>query len=172
MIAMSTTFTYHEAVDACDERMDLWVALTQGQAAVTHAISEKLEADVGIPLAWHEVLARLDAAPEGRMRMQELADSLLISKSGLTRLSDRIEEAGYLTRASCPTDRRGTFAVITDAGRAKAREAMPAFFRAAEDLFLQHLSGRERTVLASAMRKIIEANGGHLAWRLPAGARD
>ena len=150
--------------------MELWVALMQGQATVTHAISERLEAEVGIPLAWHEVLARLAAAPDGRLRMQELAESMPISKSGLTRLSDRIEAAGYLTRASCPTDRRGTYAVITESGRHKAREAMPVFFRAADELFLQHLSARERTALRSAMTKIIGANGGHLAWCLPTPA--
>lgn len=137
---------------------DLWAALMHGQALLADAVSDRLEAEAGIPLAWHEVLARLADAPDGALRMQELADSVWISKSGLTRLCDRIEEAGYLSRASCPTDRRGTFAVITDAGRAKVRDAAPIFARASEDLFLQHLSGRERDVLRSAMRKVIGAN--------------
>jgi len=133
----------------------------QGQALIADAVSERLEAEAGIPLAWHEVLARLADAPDGHMRMQELADSIWLSKSGLTRLCDRIEEAGYLSRASCPTDRRGTFAVITDSGRAKVHEAAPIFSRASEDLFLQHLSGRERDALRSAMRKVIGANVSH-----------
>jgi DNA-binding MarR family transcriptional regulator len=141
------------------ERAELWSALMQGQALVADAVSDRLEAEAGIPLAWHEVLVHLADAPDGALRMQELADSVWISKSGLTRLCDRIEEAGYLSRASCPTDRRGTFAVITDAGRAKVREATPIFARASEDLFLQHLSSRERDVLRSAMRKVIGANG-------------
>jgi len=139
-------------------RGDLWSVLMHGQALLADAVSDRLEAEAGIPLAWHEVLARLDEAPDGRMRMQELADSIWLSKSGLTRLCDRIEQAGYLSRASCPTDRRGTFAVITDTGRAKVREAAPIFARASEDLFLQHLSGRERDALRSAMRKVIGAN--------------
>jgi DNA-binding MarR family transcriptional regulator len=140
------------------EEAELWTALMQGQARLADAVSDRLEAEAGIPLAWHEVLARLAEAPEGSLRMQELADSVWISKSGLTRLCDRIEEAGYLSRASCPTDRRGTFAVITEAGRAKVREAAPIFSRASEDLFLQHLSGRERDALRSAMRKVIGAS--------------
>jgi len=140
---------------------ELWSALMHGQALLADAVSDRLEAEAGIPLAWHEVLARLAEAPEGALRMQELADSVWISKSGLTRLCDRIEDAGYLSRASCPTDRRGTFAVITDAGRTKVREAAPIFARASEDLFLQHLSGRERDVLRSAMRKVIGANVPH-----------
>src|SRR5438270_13970477 len=139
------------------DQAELWTALMQGQALIADAVSERLEAEAGIPLAWHEVLVRLADAPDGHMRMQELADSIWLSKSGLTRLCDRIEEAGYLSRASCPTDRRGTFAVITDTGRAKVREAAPIFSRASEDLFLQHLSGRERDALRSAMRKVIGA---------------
>jgi DNA-binding MarR family transcriptional regulator len=150
-----------------DQSVALWVALMQGQATVAVAVSEKLESEVGITLAWHDVLVRLSMAPEGRLRMQELADSMLISKSGLTRLCDRMEAAGYLTRASCPTDRRGTFAVITPLGRAKAEQAKPIFFKAAEELFLRHLSGRERDTLGAALRKVITANGGHLCWSIP-----
>lgn len=143
------------------EHGGLWSALMQGQALVADAVSDRLEAEAGIPLAWHEVLVALADAPDGALRMQDLAESVWISKSGLTRLCDRIEEAGYLSRASCPTDRRGTFAVITDAGRAKVHEAAPIFSRASEDLFLQHLSSRERDVLRSAMRKVIGANVPH-----------
>jgi DNA-binding MarR family transcriptional regulator len=159
MIALSTIFCDNPCMDAATkkERAELWTALMQGQALVADAVSDRLEAEAGIPLAWHEVLAALADAPEGALRMQDLAESVWISKSGLTRLCDRIEEAGYLSRANCPTDRRGTFAVITEAGRGKLREATPIFSRASEDLFLQHLSGRERDALRSAMRKVIGA---------------
>ena len=149
---------------------ELWASLMQGQALLADAVSDRLEAEAGIPLAWYEVLAVLADAPEGALRMQDLGQSMWLSKSGLTRLCDRIEEAGYLSRASCPTDRRGTFAVITEAGRAKVREARPVFARASQDLFLQHLSSRERDALQSAMRKIIGANRGHL--RKPERADD
>jgi DNA-binding MarR family transcriptional regulator len=138
---------------------ELWASLMRGQALLADAVSDRLEAEAGIPLAWYEVLAVLAEAPEGALRMQDLGQSIWLSKSGLTRLCDRIEEAGYLSRQSCPTDRRGTFAVVTDAGRAKVRDARPVFARASEDLFLQHLSARERDALRSAMNKIIGANG-------------
>jgi len=142
-------------------RTELWASLMRGQALLADAVSGRLETEAGIPLAWYEVLAVLADAPEGALRMQDLGQSMWLSKSGLTRLCDRIEEAGYLSRRSCPTDRRGTFAVITDAGRVKVRDARPVFSRASEDLFLQHLSARERDVLTSAMNKIIGANGPH-----------
>ena len=137
---------------------ELWASLMRGQALLADAVSDRLEAEAGIPLAWYEVLAVLADAPEGALRMQDLANSMWLSKSGLTRLCDRIEEAGYISRASCPTDRRGTFAVITETGRAKVRHARPIFARASQDLFLQHLSARERDALQSAMAKIIGAN--------------
>ncbi|MGZ4104863.1 MAG: MarR family winged helix-turn-helix transcriptional regulator [Actinomycetota bacterium] len=150
---------------AANERSELWETLTRGQAMLSDSISDRLEDEVGIPLAWYEVLVRLTDAPEGRLRMQELADAMWVSKSGLTRLCDRIEEAGYLERASCPTDRRGTYAVITSLGRTKARAAAAVFARASEELFVQHLSSRERDALRSAMRKVITANANAPARR-------
>ena len=147
------------------ERDALWEALMKGQAMLAESISDRLEDEVGIPLAWYEVLSRLAEAPQGRLRMQELAESIWVSKSGLTRLCDRIEEAGYIERASCPTDRRGTFAVITNLGRTKARAAGAVFARASEELFVQHLSNRERDALRSAMGKVIAANANAPARR-------
>lgn len=147
---------------------ELWGSLMRGQALLADAVSDRLEADAGIPLAWYEVLAVLADAPDGALRMQDLSQSMWLSKSGLTRLCDRIEEVGYLSRKSCPTDRRGTFAVITAAGRAKVREARPIFSRASQDLFLQHLSQRERDALRSAMNKIIGANGAQRHAKEPA----
>lgn len=158
-------------MDQKKERAELWAALMQGQAMIAGAVSDRLEDEAGIPLAWHEVLARLAEAPDGRLRMQELADSMWLSKSGLTRLCDRIEEAGYLSRASCPTDRRGTFAVITDLGRAKVKETAPIFARASEDLFLKHLSGVEREALRSALKKVIDARADHPQSAAPAAER-
>jgi DNA-binding MarR family transcriptional regulator len=152
---------------SASESVALWVAFMQGQATIAHAVNEKLESEVGIPLAWHVVLVRLANAPDGALRMQDLAESMLISKSGLTRLCDRIEAAGYISRASCPTDRRGTFAVITPEGRAKAQQAAPIFFKATEELFLRHLSDKEREMLSGALCKIITASGGQMRWPPP-----
>ncbi len=136
-------------MSAATGQAELWASLMQGQALLADAVSDRLEAEAGIPLAWYEVLAVLADAPEGALRMQDLGQSMWLSKSGLTRLCDRIEE---------------------EAGRAKVREARPVFARASQDLFLQHLSPRERHALESAMRKIIGANRGHL--RKPERADD
>lgn len=163
MIALSTISRHNHLRMGAKKtgQAELWASLMRGQALLADAVSDRLEDEAGIPLAWHEVLAVLAESPDGALRMQDLAESMWLSKSGLTRLCDRLEEAGYLSRASCPTDRRGTFAVITDAGRAKVREARPIFARASQDLFLQHLSVKERDALKSAMDKIIGANRAH-----------
>src|SRR5437868_15467055 len=137
---------------AATGQTELWASLMRGQALLADAVSDRLEAEAGIPLAWYEVLAVLADAPDGALRMQDLGQSMWLSKSGLTRLCDRIEEAGYLSRQSCPTDRRGTFAVITEVRRAKVSEAHPVLARASQYLFLQHLSSRIRDALQSAMR--------------------
>jgi DNA-binding MarR family transcriptional regulator len=153
-----------------EHNVELWVELMQTHATVTEALGREMERRLGLPLAWHDVLSRLAFAPEGRLRMQDLATSVLISRSGLTRLCDRIEEAGYISRQNCPSDRRGTYAAITEAGRKKFDEAAPLFFKGIEDYFASHLSAREQTTLRSALRKVIAANGGHICWIPPAEA--
>ncbi len=81
----------------------------------------------GMPLGWFEVLVQLTSAPDSRLKMQELAHSVLLSKSGVTRLVDRMEAAGLVTRAACPTDRRAVYAVVTPAGtRGAPRRTPPA----------------------------------------------
>jgi DNA-binding MarR family transcriptional regulator len=145
----------------------LWVALMQAQGTIAARASDRLEREAGIPLAWHDVLARLSFAPEGKMRMQELADALNLSRSGLTRLCDRIEQAGLIVRASCPSDRRGVHAVLTEEGSRKFNEAAPVFYAAVEEVLTAHLSEREQAAMRRALTKLIEANGGHMCWSLP-----
>jgi len=90
--------------------------------------------------------------------MQELADSVLLSQSGVSRLVDRMERAGLIERASCDTDGRGTFAQITASGRDVLRKAAPTHLRGIEDHFLSHLGSKEIAVLRSALGKVVAAN--------------
>ena len=82
-----------------------WIALLQAQAAVVDGVEAELVAECDLPLAWHEVLVRLDRAEIGGMRMQELAHAVLLSKSGLTRLADRMEAAGLISMCAQPRTR-------------------------------------------------------------------
>ncbi len=154
--------------DGHEPNIEIWVALMQAQGALASRASERLESEVGIPLAWHDVLVRLAFAPEGRMRMQELADSLTLSKSGLTRLCDRLEAAGLIERASCKGDRRGVHAVLTAAGRAKFEQAGPVFNAVVEEVLGSLLPAREREGLKRSLTTLIEANGGQVCWKFPA----
>jgi DNA-binding MarR family transcriptional regulator len=142
-----------------DERLRTWVALLRAQSAMVDGVESELLARHGLPLSWHEVLTRLARSPGGAMRMQELARDVLLSKSGLTRLADRMEEAGLIERAKCGTDRRGTFAVVTDAGRRMVRDSFPAFTEAVEQHFARHLSPDELSTLRGLLNKVLEGAG-------------
>jgi DNA-binding MarR family transcriptional regulator len=135
------------------------VALLQAHASVVEAVGRALERERGLPLAWYEVLARLAASREGAIRMQDLARAAFLSKSGLTRLVDRMEAAGLLYRRACTWDRRGTYAALTPLGRQALHRAAPVFHGALERHFVRHLSPVEAGRLVEALRRVIEGNG-------------
>lgn len=104
--------------NACsDPTVATWRALSRAHTALAEALEGRLSDEHDLPLLSYEVLAHLEESDEGRLRMQELADALPLTKSGLTRLVDRMESAGLLSRQECAEDRRGTFACLTDDGR-------------------------------------------------------
>lgn len=107
-----------------DERITAFGMLLEAHAAVTHAVSRDLEATAGMPITWFEVLVRLSRSPGQALRMSDLAAQVALSHSGLTRLVDRAIEAGLVRREACPDDRRGSFAVLTDAGGAALDAAL------------------------------------------------
>ncbi len=96
-----------------------WRGMLRAQAALLKTLDAELEQLQGLPLSSYEVLLTLDSAPARRMRMCELAESALLSRSGLTRLVDRLEREGFVARDSCTDDARGSFAVLTDRGARK-----------------------------------------------------
>jgi DNA-binding MarR family transcriptional regulator len=136
-----------------------WLALVEAHAAAVESVEADLVRDAGLPLSWHEVLARLARADDGAMRMQELARQVLLSKSGLTRLADRMEKAGLIERSACASDRRGTNAVITDKGRKALADATPSFLAAVDRHFAGHLDDGEIRAVAASLRKVTHAHG-------------
>jgi DNA-binding MarR family transcriptional regulator len=145
--------------NASNETMQAWRALLTAQAVVLDAVEGQLQ-DLGqMPLAWYEVLVRLSQTPEGALRMQDLAERLVLSRSGVTRLADRLEAAGLIERASCPSDRRGTYAVLTDAGRAALQRTQPLVDKAVEEQLGRHLEVSEARLLESILGKLLEAHG-------------
>ncbi|MBI4260674.1 MAG: MarR family transcriptional regulator [Actinobacteria bacterium] len=142
-----------------EDRLRAWIALMRAHAVVVDGLEEELLRERELPLAWHEVLVHLARAPEGRLRMQELADSVLLSKSGLSRLVDRLEAAGYVARESCDADRRGTYAVLTPEGRRVVRAAAPVFVRAFDEHVARHLTDEDVRTLRSVLGKILSGHG-------------
>lgn len=141
------------------EGLAAWAAVLQTHAFVVEALERELAARRHLPLTWFEVLLRLSEASDGRMRMQDLARLAWLSKSGITRLVDRMETAGFVSRCACDHDRRVTYASITPAGRRAARAAAPLHLAAVERYFARHLSLDEQRLLRALLLKILRANG-------------
>jgi DNA-binding MarR family transcriptional regulator len=108
-----------------DPHREAWIALTQTHSAVTGRLQEALTAAELPPLPWFEVLATLDRAPEQRLKMGELAEALVITRGGLTKLVDRLIKAGLLERTVCETDRRVSYATLLPAGVELLEEMRP-----------------------------------------------
>ncbi|HZX25809.1 MAG TPA: MarR family transcriptional regulator [Telluria sp.] len=134
-----------------------WPLLLTAQAVLTEEVERRLDA-AGLPsLAWYDVLWALERAPERRLRMHELADGMVLSRSNLTRLVDRLGEAGLLRRETDPADRRGAFAVLEPKGEELRRRMWPVYAAAIRELYDAHLDAEEQKVLGAALRKLIAA---------------
>lgn len=135
-----------------------WRAFLEAHARMMDVLTRELRDEDGLPLAWYDVLVHLSEAPERRLRMQELASAILLSKSGLTRLIDRMEDEGLVVRAVCPEDRRGTFAMLTDQGLARLEAAYPVHLAGVTEHFAAHLDPQEATLLACVLGRIADAS--------------
>jgi DNA-binding MarR family transcriptional regulator len=134
-----------------------WRALLQAHAAVIDVLSSEMQSKSGLPLDWYEVLLYLQESPGGRLRMHQLADSMLLSRSAITRFVDKMESAELVERVSCSEDRRGLYLVMTDEGRAVFRRARRVHLRGIKEHFAQHLTAEEATVVLRAMTKVHQA---------------
>jgi len=135
--------------------MRAWRGFLEAHARVVAVLEEELRREAGMPLTWYDVLVQLSEAPRERLRMQDLARAVLLSKSGLTRLVDRLCDAGYIERVQDPEDGRATLAVLTAAGRLALHEAAPVHMRGIERTFTSVLTPEERLVLAGAFERIV-----------------
>jgi DNA-binding MarR family transcriptional regulator len=115
-----------------------------------------LQADHGLTISDYEVLLRLSAAPDHRLRRVDLAGQVLLTASGITRLLDGLERCGYVERASCDSDRRVVYAVLTDAGAEKFREASASHFAQIDDLFGARLDEADQTRLHELLTQLAQ----------------
>jgi DNA-binding MarR family transcriptional regulator len=117
-------------------------------------LNARLEGSLGTSLGEFDVLVVLDAADEGRLRMKDIGDHLSVSKAGVTRLIDRLEERGLVERAPCPSDRRVIWARITPAGRALVAQAVPLADAAVEELIGARLAADEIARTRAALDRV------------------
>ena len=148
------------STESSETGMSAWRAFLDTHATVIGALERELDEEVGLPIGWYDVLTNLSDAPEGRLRMQQLAESVVLSRSGLTRLVDRMERGGLVTREMCPIDRRGTYAVITPEGGAALQRAAPTHRRGIQQHFLRHMSSEDLRALRRALEKVLRAEKG------------
>ena len=125
------------------EQLTAWRLFLRSHALVLRRLESDLMQEHQLPLASYDVLVQLVESPEHRLRMTELADAVLLSRSGLTRLVDRLEGEGLVERQACVEDARGLFAVLTDGGRLRLLQASPTHLRGIQDYAVGRLSTDE-----------------------------
>lgn len=139
-------------------KLSVWRRLLMVNAEVVDALAREMQEALNLPLTWYEVLLYLHESPAGRIRMSELAETLLLSRSVVTRFIDRMERAGLVSREPCTTDGRGTFVVMTEAGRARFDGAAPLHLEGIRRRFLVHLSNEEAERMASVFDRVLAAS--------------
>lgn len=133
-----------------------WRAFLNAHAAVIHTIEEDLAQAHRVPLSSYDVLLTLSEAPDHRLRMHEIAERVILSRSGLTRLVDRLEKEGFLYRERCGEDRRGAYAVLSNAGLEALRQAWPIYARGIQKNFASLLDDEEVRILTQALERVNE----------------
>jgi DNA-binding MarR family transcriptional regulator len=137
-----------------DEKVQLFGLLLETNARLARSLGLELESTCELPLAWFDVLLQLRRAPEGRLKMNEIADAIVHSTGGTTRLIDRLEGAQLVERQNCPSDRRAIHVAITDQGNAKLDEALSVHLEYLEGNLANRLSDDERATLAVLLTKL------------------
>jgi DNA-binding MarR family transcriptional regulator len=139
--------------------LDAWARLLRGHAAAKRGLSAQLQREHGLTVSDYEALLLLAHAENGQLRRVDLADALLLTPSGVTRLLDGLERAGYVQKGTCSTDARVTYAVITERGREKLEAASRSHVRAVAQLFEERYSRAELATLTELLGRLPEAAG-------------
>jgi DNA-binding MarR family transcriptional regulator len=137
-----------------------WTRLLRAHAAVTRQLSARLESEHGLTLNDFDVLVQLYFAPDRRLRRVDLARTVLLTASGITRLLDGLERAGWVEKGECKSDARVTYAVLTEAGAKKFEEAQAAHLGDIGELFATRFSEEEQVQLAELLARLPLADAG------------
>jgi len=145
----------HSVHELSGTELGAWRGLLRVHAALVRELDAELLDAHDLPLSSYDVLIYLRDAPGRRLRMAELADSVLLSRSGVTRLVDRLEREGLIVRDSCTSDGRGLYAVLTDAGEELLARARPTHLGGVRERFLRHFGDDELRQLATYWERVL-----------------
>jgi DNA-binding MarR family transcriptional regulator len=144
----------NEPINSRDPRLRAWAAFLRAHARIVRALEQELQDEQDMALTDYDVLVQLATTDGRRLRMSELADRLLLSRSGVTRLVDRLVAGGLVERVTCDDDRRGQWASLTDAGYERLRRASPTHLRGVAQHFVDRLDDDEITALERALTRL------------------
>jgi DNA-binding MarR family transcriptional regulator len=134
----------------------VWRRFLRAHTLVVRELERELDADAGLPLAWYDVLLTLAQAPDRRLRMAQLADRVMLSRSGLTRLVDRLEREGLVYRERSSDDARGMYTVLQPAGLRRLRAAVPVHLSGIQRHWLAHFDDDELTALSGLLGRLAD----------------
>src|SRR4051812_12937065 len=153
---MQRTSDIAPAPEFTELELDAWRGFLRTYSTLVRDLDDELTRRHGLPISSYDVLVQLDEAPDGRLRMSALADAVLLSRSGLSRLVTRLEGQGLIERLECGTDARGSFAAITDKGRQRLNEARVTHRAGVRARFFDHLGERELRQLAKVWSRVLD----------------
>src|SRR4051794_17366108 len=132
-----------------------WGALLQVHAAVVPVLDQQLQAVAGLPLRWYDVLLELAAAPDRKLRMSDLADRVVLSRTRVSRLVDELAAAGLVVRELNPEDGRSAFAALTATGLSRYRQAAPVYVAGIQEHFARALDDSDLATVAAALNRVL-----------------
>lgn len=138
-----------------DEGIAAWSAFVRAHAVLVPAIDAELRRTGGLPLTWYDVLLELNAAPQRRLRMQDLGQRAVISRTRVSRVVDELVVAGFVSRVANPDDRRSSFATLSDEGRRVFRRAASRYLEAVRRHFAHHLSAEQLRLVREALETVL-----------------
>ena len=132
-----------------------WITFFVASRVLVKKVDRALEEAGLVPMEVYDVLLLLEESPDRRLRMSELADIAMLSRSGITRLADRLARDGYIRREGCPTDRRSQYAVLTQAGLKAREQAWPVYRRVIEETFAADMTCEEAKLVSQVFSRFV-----------------
>jgi DNA-binding MarR family transcriptional regulator len=138
-----------------DERLELMGLIVRSHRRLRFLLGRELEQTVGIPLVWFDVLVHVGGADEGRLTMSRLSEEVALTTGGVTRLVDRMVQAGLVARQNCPSDRRSVHVVLTPIGHSTLRDAISHHIEGVDRHLIAPLDESDRAALRAALSKLV-----------------